>query len=413
MIWVLYYLLTYLMVLGIRISSLWNRKSALWINGRRDWYTKLKTLPSKKTDRIWFHVSSLGEFEQARPVIEKLKVKKPDLEIILSFFSPSGFTIRHDYPLASVFYLPADLPGNAERWIDVLQPDLAVFVKYDIWPGYLRALQKKNISTILISAHWKPGGLFHSWSAPLVKSLLKKFNRIFLQNGDHLDYFKREGFNNLSVAGDTRIDRSLELPVEAGSKIPQWLREMQPFDLVAGSTWPADEKIITVAIEKLGLKVILVPHDVSKGNIDRLINTLPFPVMRLTEMGHPDKKHDIILVDTIGLLSSLYALGKIAYVGGGFGGGIHNTLEPMAHQMPLIFGPKYQKFPEAVEMVKTGGARVVSNATELISAVKDLGQESQRERIGKICYDYLQKNAGASDIVTNYLLESIPSGLGR
>lgn len=411
MIWPLYYLFIYVMVAGIRISSLWSQKSRLWISGRKQWLKKVNEIPSAAGPRIWFHVSSLGEFEQARPVIEKIKASHLDPEIILTFFSPSGYMIRSDYPLATVLYLPADLPGNAVKWVDHIRPDLAVFVKYDLWPGYLRALSKQNIPAILFSAHWSPSRRWSSWNLPPARDGLKGFRMIFLQRADHLNFFWHKGYKHLAVAGDTRIDRSLHLPGEVADRLPSALKEMGPFDLVAGSTWPADERMLLPVIEQYHLKAIIAPHDVSSDNIVRLMKTLPYPAARLSELGERKEGHEplsIVIVDSIGVLNVLYALGRITYIGGGLGRGIHNTLEAMAHSRPLIFGPRYEGFPEAVDMVKAGGAFPVRNDKELGEVVRQLLEPGQAESIGKTCHDYLVEHAGASDVVSKYIVESIP-----
>lgn len=400
-------MLMYLFVCLIRISTLWSEKSRHWIAGRERWESKLK-LGAKTGPRIWFHVSSLGEFEQARPVIEKIKTRDKDVEIILTFFSPSGYLIRSGYPLATVRYLPADLPGQATKWIEAVQPDLAVFVKYDLWPGYLKVLDQKQIPAILFSAHWSPDSWFASHSVSPTKGLLKKFKGIFLQQGDDLEYFRKKGFDNLLVAGDTRIDRSLELPNEALERIPKTLHGSAHFDLVAGSTWPADERLISEAIVQLNLRAIIAPHDVSETNITRLEAFLPFPVTRLSRLNETGSNPGVVIVDSIGILNVLYALGRIAYVGGGLGKGIHNTLEPMAHAKPILFGPAYSQFPEAVEMVRTKSAIPVRNARELIMALAHFLQPAESQKAGQAAYEYLVKNSGASDKVTDYIMESIP-----
>lgn len=408
MIWPFYFLLIYLMTAGIRISSLWNPKSKLWVNGRKYWKEDLKSVPPKKHRRIWFHVSSLGEFEQARPVIEKLKAHHEPIEVILTFFSPSGYLIRAGYPLATVRYLPVDLPGNASKWLEAIKPDIAVFVKYDLWPGYLHALEKRKIPTVLISAHWTPGGLLNSRNFPPTRTLLRNFSQIFLQQENHLAYFRKKGFENLSVAGDTRIDRCLELPAETDARLPSKLKESEPFDLVAGSTWAPDEKLIIEATLALNLRILLAPHDVSVHNVNRLIQSIPMPVVKLSELGNAPLTAAVVIVDSIGLLSVLYAKGKIAYVGGGFGAGIHNTLEPLAHNKPVLFGPTYSKFPEAVEMVRLKAARSITDAQELMNAIRFYSDTSHAEAAGKTANDYLARNAGASAMVTKYLMESIP-----
>ncbi|MEP6796406.1 MAG: glycosyltransferase N-terminal domain-containing protein, partial [Saprospiraceae bacterium] len=383
----------YLFVLGIRISSIWNLKSGQWIKGRINWLQKINQLPQKSEYRIWFHVASLGEFEQARPVIEKIKDVRPGTEIILSFFSPSGYELKKDYAFASVHYLPADLPGNAKQWLNTVQPDFAVFVKYDLWPGYLKALSTLRIPALLFSANWIPEKGMNSWSNPLTKDLLKKFKIIFLQRPTHLELFKSLGFKNIGVAGDTRIDRSLKLPLEALHRIPAELSSLGSFDLVAGSTWPADEDLLIAVINTLDLKVILAPHDVSDSNIKRLQKNIQGFSIRLSELSALHHDARIVIIDNIGLLSILYSLGKIAYIGGGFGKGIHNTLEPMAHAKPVLFGPHFHKFPEAVDMINLKGAWTVRSVPDLLAVLNELREPGQAEMAGLKCKQYLVENA--------------------
>lgn len=343
--------------------------------------------------------------------MEKIKSGNEKAEIVLTFFSPSGYEVRSGYPLATVMYLPADLPGHATAWVDALKPDLAVFVKYDLWPGYLKALDKQKIPAILISAHWQPENRFASYHLSPSRALLRRFRKIFLQSSEHLEHYASRGFSNLDVAGDTRIDRCLNLPGEAQERIPSMLRERQPYDLVAGSTWPRDEQLLIKAMDRLHLKVIIAPHDVSGDNIRRLMQTLPVASVRLSELGEittSASRADVIIIDSIGLLNALYDLGHIAYVGGGFGSGIHNILEPMAHGKPLIFGPNYGKFPEATAMVEAGGAISIGNAEELCRAIEHFSIPETATLAGKIATDYLNEHAGASGKVTKYILESIP-----
>ncbi len=406
--WMFYGFMMYVFVLGIRISALWNHKSKQWVQGRKHWVDKINNLPKKSEFRIWFHVSSLGEFEQARPVIERIKELRPETEIILTFFSPSGYEMKHNYELASVMYLPADLPGNAAKWLDIVDPDFAVFVKYDLWPSYLKSLLKKQIPSILISAHWLPDQGFNSWSNPLTINLLKNFKMIFLQRDEYLETFKSKGFKNIKVAGDTRIDRTLRLPEEVQNKIPKELLNLDRFDIVAGSTWPADEELLIEAITKLNLKAIIAPHDVSISNIDRLFEKIKVPAVRFSELKFNIGDIKVIVIDSIGLLSVLYALGNIAYIGGGFGKGIHNSLEAMAHGKPLIFGPHYQKFPEAVDMVALRGAWSIKNEHDLILILDQLRIPGKAEEAGEIAKQYLKAHSGATDIVTDYILKSIP-----
>jgi 3-deoxy-D-manno-octulosonic-acid transferase len=409
MAWLVYYLFMYLFVAGIKVTSLWDIKAQLWIAGRKHWLKHIKALPNKKYTRIWFHVSSLGEFEQARPVIEKLKSKDPQLDIILTFFSPSGYTVRSAYRYATVFYLPPDLPGNALKWVESVKPDIAIFVKYDLWPGYLRALSHQGVPAILISAHWERRRWFASWNLQPTAQLLRGFKRIFLQQQEDLEFFMKKGFTNLCIAGDTRIDRSLELAEEAISKIPESLKAQPVFDVVAGSTWPPDEKLLIEAQKELNIRLLLAPHDVSPKNITRLANSFSFPVAKLSTFKSGDPIPQVLIVDGIGLLAYLYSLGKIAYIGGGFGTGIHNTLEPMAHQKPVIFGPSFHKFPEAVALVKEKAGRCVRSASDLIDAIKYFSNDEQGNISGSKAYDYLVRHQGASEKVVQFISSIIPS----
>lgn len=398
------------MVLFIRISGLWNLKSKQWIRGRSNWKTILENLPAKNNYRIWFHVASLGEFEQAKPVIENIKNKKKGVEIIVSFFSPSGYNQKHDYQHAVVVFLPADIPGNAEIWMKYVNPDMAVFVKYDLWPGFLKCIIENGIPAVLISAYWTPQQKISSWTIPLTQSLLRKFSKIFIQREEHVAYFTHKGFHNIAIAGDTRIDRSLQLPGEVDLRMPLQMMDMPPFDLIAGSTWREDEKLLIHAIQHLNLRAIIAPHDVSASNIKRLMQELPFKYKLLSELKNSDEEFQVLIVDTMGHLSILYACGDIAYVGGGFSAGIHNLLEPMAHTKPVLFGPRYEKFPEALDVLKSGAGKSVKNKFELIEAIKYFKLERNAEASGVLSKNYLQENAGATEIVTDYLMEVISYG---
>ena len=408
MIWPLYYAFLYAMNVGIRISSLWNPKAKQWISGRKDWRKKIIPLTEKHTTRIWFHVSSLGEFEQARPVIEELKQGNPEWEIILTFFSPSGFEIRKNYAHAKVFYLPADLPGNAEHWISIVKPDLAVFVKYDLWPGFLHALIQHKLPFILISAHFIPG-TFSSWSIPPTNLLLKKAKAIFLQNDLWIEKLKEKGFHNIHIAGDTRIDRTLMLTQESINQLPKEITALAPFDLIAGSTWKEDEDFLIPVVEKLNLKVILAPHNISESNMNRLLKQINVPAVLFSQWKEKNQDFQILVIDNIGMLAYLYSQGKIAYIGGGFGKGIHNILEPAAHGVPVIFGPKYHAFPEAESMVKSGAAVSIKDQTELENAIH-LFSGKDSKMAGEKAFAFLENNKGATQIITSYIRESIPFG---
>lgn len=405
--WPLYYAGMYFFVLGIRAASFFNSKAAQWIEGRRKWKDEVSKLPPKKNYRIWFHVSSLGEFEQSRPVIDQLKERSPEIEIILTFFSPSGYTFRKNYAGADkVMYLPADLPANAAFWVKNVAPDLAVFVKYDLWPGYLFALKNNAIPAILIAAHFSSQKGFSSAFNPLTKKFLPHFKAIFTQRDERASF----PLLNMKHAGDPRIDRVLKLPAEASDKIPEWLKNLSPFDIVAGSIWKEDEEILIPVIEQLGLSAILVPHDVSGSNIDRLTGTLRMSYILLSRMNQDaDSTANIIIVDSVGLLGYLYALGKIAYIGGGFGKGIHNILEPIAHGRPVLFGPKYHSFPEATDAVREGFGFSVESTVAAEKRLNALLKGGEHVRTGQMAKEYLIRMSGASSIISDYILNSIHS----
>ncbi len=397
----------YLFMLGIRISSIWNEKARQWISGRKNWKSSIDKIPPKSGRRIWFHVASLGEFEQTKPVIERLK-REEQIEIILTFFSPSGYNQNLSDSKTIVTYLPHDLPGYADYFISSIQPDMAVFVKYDLWPGYLKSLADHSIPAILISANWSPVGKLSSWSIPLTKKYLKNFKRIFFQREEHIPFFQLKGFKNIVKAGDTRIDRSMNLPLEKEQRLPEKIAMAPQFDLVAGSTWPADERMIIPVIEKLNLRTVIAPHDVSPANIKRLTKEFTVPFKLYSELHDSSIHENVLIIDTVGLLSVLYSVGSIAYVGGGFGNSIHNTLEPAAHSKPIVFGPHFTTFPEAVDMIGLECAWSVKNKEKFQEVLEKLSEEGVGKEAGEKAFEYLSGKAGATEIVTRYILESIP-----
>lgn len=395
------------MVLAFRIAAWWNPKARLWIRGRKGWQQEIPAPPKEGITRYWFHVSSLGEFEQARPVIEKLRDAGLPLDIVVSFFSPSGYDVRKNFPGIHVLYLPADLPGMATRWIRHIQPAVAVFVKYDFWAGYLKSAWQQNCPVVVISAHFRPDKKWQSWNTPPARDLLKKSKKIFLQNDRHLAQLHQLGFHQVEVTGDTRIDRVLALPTEAPHKIPEALQRHAPFDIVAGSTWPDDEALLFSLRPDPKLRFLIAPHDVSSANIQRILATCPFPLIPLSKMTASDISGASVLVDSIGLLAYLYAVGKVAYVGGGFGKSIHNILEPAAHGVPIMFGPNHSSFPEAEALLSLGGAREIKTEEDLRRTLSEWTDDAAI-KVGKLNAHWLHQNKGAVDRVSAYLLEYLP-----
>jgi 3-deoxy-D-manno-octulosonic-acid transferase len=400
-----------------------NEKATLWVNGRKD---ILKKIEAKIIDNqqlniktIWFHVSSLGEFEQGRPIMEALKNadSAPEnanfkCQIVLTFFSPSGYEMRKNYPLADhVFYLPMDTSHNARRFLDAVKPDLVVFVKYEFWFHYLTQLQKRQIPTFLVSAIFREKQFSKlNPYAPLLTRILKNFTKIFLQDTPSVILLKKHNFTNAILSGDTRVDRVAAIAAEGKRLeiVEKFVGNAPVF--IGGSTWEADEKRILPLLKNptfANWRFVFAPHDVSLKNIDRLERLLPEKSLRYSQLmgervgglGFDDNR--ILIIDNIGLLSTLYRYGKMTYIGGGFGSGIHNTLEPIAHGLPVLFGPKYEKFTEAVRLVETGGAFVVSAEngadTEGVEAIMTrLLVEENYEKAAAAARQYIAQNRGAT-----------------
>jgi 3-deoxy-D-manno-octulosonic-acid transferase len=431
----LYDLILFLYSFLIKTAALFgNEKARLWRDGRKDIFQKIETqLLDKQQDTptktIWFHVSSLGEFEQGRPIIEALKDSKfqmpnSNIRVVLTFFSPSGYEMRKDYPLADhVFYLPIDNSRNALRFLTLIKPDLVVFVKYEFWFHYLTQLQKLNTPILLVSAIFR-AKQFSKWNpySSLLIRILKNFTKLFLQDNASVELLKKYGINNTMLSGDTRVDRVAAI-AEEGKELPiiaQFVANKPCF--VGGSTWEADEQRIISIFKNPKFKdwrFIFAPHDISANNIQRLEKLLPEKSIRYSEIlqnlpqnavyteGSPFgdflKKNDsrILIIDNIGLLSALYRYGKIAYIGGGFGSGIHNTLEPIAHGLPVLFGPKYEKFTEAIQLVKTGGGFVVEDGQNadnqsFETIMERLLISENYEKAAFAARDYIVQNRGAT-----------------
>ncbi len=402
----IYTLLIRLYGLGISIASVISPKARLWVSGRRRQQTRLNDLDLIRP--IWVHVASLGEFEQGRPIIEALKSQYPDLPLLLTFFSPSGYEIRKDFDRAdAVFYLPLDTPRSVTQFLDAVTPRMAIFVKYDFWFHYLSGLQQREIPIIFVSVLFRPGHyLFRPFSRPLL-SILARCDHFFVQNVGSQDLLTAHGITQVTAAGDTRIDRVLSLQEAPRSYPTISAAAKDKFVIVFGSIWPEDMKILQPFIQvhrKGNLLFILAPHEVSPkhlGSIDALFDSR---IARLSE-GASAEIEDALLVDTIGDLAHLYSLADLAYVGGGFGKGIHSILEPAAAEIPIIFGPKYDRFDEAVALVAAGAARAVSDAPSFSAAFDFFAQESHRIAAIEAIRNYLGHSRGATSTILSYLRE--------
>jgi 3-deoxy-D-manno-octulosonic-acid transferase len=394
---------------AIRIASLWNNKAKLWLNGRKNILDRLRAeLQSQDSKIIWFHCSSLGEFEQGRPVIEKLKSQNPGLKFLLTFFSPSGYEIRKDYKGVDwVFYLPLDSKKNAKTFFDIVNLALAVFVKYDYWYYYLNECKKRKIPLLLISGIFRKEQPFFKRYGNLHRSMLNCFTHFFVQDKESLQLLQSININNATVTGDTRFDRVSEIaenftPIEAIEKFCSGLPV-----LVAGSTWSEDEKLIKDATANFpDLKIIIAPHEIHKEHINQLKSFFPDAVLysQLRVQSPEAIISDHLIIDNIGMLSKLYHYSTIAYVGGGFNKGIHNTIEAAVYGNPVLFGPNYKKFKEAIGLIENGGGICITSSNELSTILqKFISDKTALELSGKNSFDFVKQNKGATEKILYYI----------
>ncbi len=399
----------------ILIASVFNKKARLWINGRKGILKQISEKVDPGSDIIWFHCSSLGEFEQGRPLMEKLRESMPGKKILLTFFSPSGYEVRKNYPGADyIFYLPADTRKNASRFLEIVKPGLAFFVKYEFWYHYLTQLKKSGIKTYLVSGIFRPGQIFFRFYGKWFRQILRSFTHFFLQDEESARLLKSTGLTNFTVSGDTRFDRVFSIANKAID-----LPVIQSFcsgrmTLVAGSTWPPDEEIIVRFINenKLPVRFIIVPHEIHELGIKQLLYSIKVKTTRYSSLADSSLTGDssgssaeVMIVDTIGILSSVYKYGKLAYIGGGFGKGIHNILEAATFGLPVIFGPNYEKFREANDLVRLKAAFPVKNYDFFADILNVLltDQQLYTEAV-ESAKNYVRSNLGATDYITKFVL---------
>jgi 3-deoxy-D-manno-octulosonic-acid transferase len=391
-------------VAAIHIAAFFYPKAMQWVSGRKNWPQKLEVALAEKFDgvgkRIWVHCASLGEFEQGRPLIESIVRDYPDAKILLSFFSPSGYEIRKDYALANhVCYLPADTPAQVNLFLNIAKPDIAIFVKYEFWLRMLYALQKRKIPVLLVSAVFRPQQLFFRPAGYLWLQALKRFNLIFVQDAGSEALLRKFGIEQVKSAGDTRIDRVLQLANTAERYCRLDIFAEGANLLIVGSSWPKDEAIFLPLINEdlpENWRVVIAPHHITEKTLRRLETQIVHPSVRYSQAEeHTLRNAKILLQDNVGMLGAIYQYGKLAYIGGGFGAGIHNTLEPMAFGLPVIFGPRYKKFAEAVNMVEHGGAFVIHHPDEL-RLVFQMLNSPKWENASTVCRSYIRKHQGAS-----------------
>ncbi len=402
---ILYNLGIFFYGIAIRLAALFNSKAKFFVTGRKNWKKRLQSQIDPNASYIWFHCASLGEFEQGRPLMEELKLKLPEYKIILTFFSPSGYEIRRNYDGADIVsYLPLDTKQNAEAFLNIVKPEKAFFVKYEYWYHYITQLKQRQTPLYIVSAifrenqHFFKNSLWGSW----YRKLLLGFEHFFIQNEKSAELLKSIDIKNFTIAGDTRFDR-----VAAIAKSAKTFANVEKFKgnsltIIAGSTWKPDEELLAAFINNSkGIKFIIAPHEVHPSNINRIHQLLKKPAISFSKVQDSGiEDYDVLIIDSIGILSSLYQYGNVAYIGGGFGVGIHNILEAATFKLPIIFGPNYKKFKEAVDLVEQNGAFSIQNFDDLHSALNKLLQDKLAlKNAAEVCEKYVEKNVGSTKLI--------------
>lgn len=407
----LYSIFLLLYRVGVRFASIWNHKAGLWVKGREGIFNKIesktKTLQSKP---IWMHCASLGEFEQGRPLLEALKRNDPSVKIVLSFFSPSGYEVMKDYKGADfIFYLPMDSQINAKRFIDAINPSLVLWVKYEYWFYYLKELKQRNIPTILVSGIFRENHPFFKWYGKIWVEMLGAFSHFFVQNEESKELLGNLGFkNNVTLNGDTRFDRVLEI-AQQFQPIP-YINEFcgNARVIVAGSTWEEDEIELMHFIKvNTQMKFIIAPHEINAENLADVREMFPDALFYSQLTSPPIFASNILIIDNIGMLSRLYQYATIAYVGGGFGkDGVHNVLEAAVYGKPVVFGPEFEKYDEAIGLLDSGGAISVEGPLGLESVLNEmLKDEIVLKERGDAAIAYVKQHKGASKKIIQFIQE--------
>lgn len=386
------------------------------IKGRKNWEKNLAKQIDRKQRYIWFHCASLGEFEQGRPVIEELKKQFPEFKIVLTFFSPSGYEIRKNYKGADIIcYLPLDSKSNASRFIALLNPEKVFFVKYEFWYNYITQIKTHNIPLYIISAIFREKQLFFK-NTPLgnwYRKVLKGFDHFFIQNEQSAQLLKSVGFENFTISGDTRFDRVASIAKSAKQfDIVERFKGNSQL-IVAGSTWKPDEELLAEVINNNNdvnnTKFIIAPHEVSTNNINRISQLLKKPNILFSEVENAKvEDYDVLIIDSIGILSSLYQYGNLAYIGGGFGVGIHNILEAATFGLPVLFGPNFKKFKEAVDLKEQKGAFSISNQKDLNAALNLLiNDKNEQQKAAEKSRKYVEKNVGSTKLIIKKVFNTL------
>ena len=403
----IYNLIIALYDLAVHIISPFSRKPRKMMKGHWVVYELLRQQLEPGYHYIWFHAASLGEFEQGRPLMEKIRASYPEYKLLLTFFSPSGYEVRKNYRGADIVcYLPFDKPRNVKKFLDLVNPCMAFFIKYEFWKNYLDELHSRRIPVYSVSSIFRKGQIFFKWYGGTYRNVLRNFDYLFVQNERSKRFLAKIGINRAMVVGDTRFDRVLQIRQEAKELPLVELFKGKAMTFVAGSSWQPDEDLF---IEYFNthpeMKLIIAPHVIDENHLVEIVSKLKRPYVRYSRADEKNVlKADCLIIDCFGLLSSIYRYGEIAYIGGGFGVGIHNTLEAAVYGIPVIFGPKYQKFQEAVQLIENKGAYCIKNYVELKVLLDRLMMDDEFLRdTGYRAGSYVTDNAGATDKILSVI----------
>jgi len=408
----LYNISIYVTGFFLKIIALFNKKITLFVNGRKEVLSLLETNISGKQKTIWFHCASLGEFEQGRPIIEKIKEQYPNYKIVLTFFSPSGYEVRKNYDKADVItYLPLDKKSNVKKFLDIVHPTMAIFIKYEFWPNFLSELENRKIEAILVSGIFRSDQAFFKPYGAWMRKSLKAFNHFFVQNEESKKLLQSINFNKVTVSGDTRFDRVFEI-TKQDNKIEAVASFIDnKYTLIAGSTWPKDEELLVDYINfhaSENEKFIIAPHNINKKDIADLKRSIHKKTILYSNFEN-EIDNQVLIIDSVGILTKIYSYADVSFIGGGFGkDGVHNVLEPAAFGVPLIIGPEFAKFEEAVELVKLKACKVVHDKEEFNNYLRLIYLDnSKRLKKGNIAKEYILNNTGAAKQIVNYIANKI------
>ncbi len=402
----------------VKLAALFSPKIKLFVEGRKIVFETLKNKINPNDKTIWFHAASLGEYEQGLPVMEKIKVQFPNHKIVVTFFSPSGYEVRKNNTLAdATVYLPLDTKSNAQKFLELVHPDLVFFIKYEFWPNYLKELKKLAIKTYLISGVFRENQAFFKWYGGFYRNALQTFDYFFVQNDSSKKLIQNIGFKNVKVSGDTRFDRVVSILEKNNSLdfVEQFIDSSttpgKTITIVIGSSWPKDESLIVNYINNAPekIKFIIAPHNIHKSEIVNLQSLIKKKTILFSEKTNVDLSNfNVFIIDTIGILTKIYSYADIAYVGGGFGNpGVHNILEPATFGVPIVIGPNYSHFAEATALVHQKGCIAISNQNELNDTFNLLiNNEDERHEKGHICSTFVQMNKGATAIILSHILNN-------